>query len=99
LQKLLGTINWVQPLLDLNTQMLAPLFDLLKGDPDLLSSLCLTAETQQILYRVEEAISARKARCVEEHLPVNVYVVMSQQQPIGLLAQWNDKWKDPLYFL
>lgn len=35
LQKVLGTINWVCPLLGLNNELLAPLFELLKGDTDL----------------------------------------------------------------
>ncbi|NWH51932.1 POK6 protein, partial [Fregata magnificens] len=33
LQKLLGTINWIRPLLGITTQDLGPLFKLLKGDP------------------------------------------------------------------
>ncbi|NWS55194.1 POK7 protein, partial [Chunga burmeisteri] len=36
-QKLLGTINWVCPLLGISTEELHPLFKLLKGDPDLTS--------------------------------------------------------------
>ncbi|NWX38471.1 POK18 protein, partial [Notiomystis cincta] len=35
LQKLLGTINWICPLLGITTEELSPLFQLLKGDPDL----------------------------------------------------------------
>ncbi|NXV93078.1 POK6 protein, partial [Calonectris borealis] len=35
LQKLLGTINWVRPLLGITTYELSPLFLLLKVDPDL----------------------------------------------------------------
>ncbi|NWS49940.1 POK8 protein, partial [Probosciger aterrimus] len=34
-QKLLGAINWLQPILGLTTEDLHPLFLLLKGDPDL----------------------------------------------------------------
>ncbi|NXJ09861.1 POK6 protein, partial [Odontophorus gujanensis] len=37
LQKLLGTINWLRLLLDIATQELHPLLQLLKGDPDLIS--------------------------------------------------------------
>ncbi|NXB99440.1 POK6 protein, partial [Orthonyx spaldingii] len=37
LQKLLGTINWIHPLLGITTEELSPLFELLKGDPDLSS--------------------------------------------------------------
>ncbi|NXU50968.1 POK18 protein, partial [Turnix velox] len=34
-QKLLGTINWVRPLLGISSAELGPLFELLKGDTDL----------------------------------------------------------------
>ncbi|NXW25378.1 POK8 protein, partial [Circaetus pectoralis] len=37
LQKLLGTINWVCPLLGISTEELHPLFKLLEGDTDLTS--------------------------------------------------------------
>ncbi|NXE14721.1 PO113 protein, partial [Lophotis ruficrista] len=37
LQKLLGTINWIRLVLGLSTEMLSPLFQMLKGDPDLTS--------------------------------------------------------------
>ncbi|NWZ59419.1 POK10 protein, partial [Haliaeetus albicilla] len=35
MQKLLGTINWVRPLLGITNEELHPLFQLLKGDPAL----------------------------------------------------------------
>ncbi|NXA37992.1 PO113 protein, partial [Eudromia elegans] len=34
LQKLLGVINWLKKLLGVTTEMLYPLFELLKGDPN-----------------------------------------------------------------
>ncbi|NXS65763.1 POK6 protein, partial [Pandion haliaetus] len=37
LQKLLGTVNWVRPVLGITTKELSPLFQILKGDPDLSS--------------------------------------------------------------
>ncbi|NXW39188.1 POK6 protein, partial [Phaetusa simplex] len=37
LQKLLGAINWVRPLLGIPNHELSPLFSLLKGNSDLLS--------------------------------------------------------------
>ncbi|NXP75838.1 POK25 protein, partial [Ramphastos sulfuratus] len=36
-QKLLGSINWLRPLLGFPNHDLAPLFDLLKGNTDLLA--------------------------------------------------------------
>ncbi|NXW88554.1 POK6 protein, partial [Alopecoenas beccarii] len=38
LQKLLGPINWLRPILGITTEELHPLFTLLKGDPNLLST-------------------------------------------------------------
>ncbi|NXH96645.1 POK18 protein, partial [Pachycephala philippinensis] len=35
LQKLLGSLNWLRPILGLSTEPLHPLFDLLRGNPDL----------------------------------------------------------------
>ncbi|NXX23836.1 POK6 protein, partial [Podargus strigoides] len=37
LQKVLGAINWICPLLGLTTEELHPLFKLLKGDSELVS--------------------------------------------------------------
>ncbi|NWI26652.1 PO113 protein, partial [Sula dactylatra] len=37
LQKLLGTINWVRTLMGVDNTTLAPLFNLLRGDSNLLS--------------------------------------------------------------
>lgn len=34
LQKLLGTINWVSPLLPVTTEQVYPFFQLLKGNPE-----------------------------------------------------------------
>ncbi|NXF89782.1 POK10 protein, partial [Eubucco bourcierii] len=36
-QKLLGSINWLRSLLGISNSDLAPLFDLLKGDTNLLA--------------------------------------------------------------
>ncbi|NXK02659.1 POK18 protein, partial [Herpetotheres cachinnans] len=37
LQQLLGTINWIHPLLGISTEELSTLFNTLKGDLDLTS--------------------------------------------------------------
>ena len=51
LQKLLGTINWVRPLLGITTEELSPLFTLLKGDSDLSSSRRLTPQVKTVLRK------------------------------------------------
>ena len=49
-QKLLGTINWVRPLLGISNTDLGPLFDLLKGDTNLVLHVILTLK-QIALYK------------------------------------------------
>ena len=43
-QKLLGDINWIRPYMRLSNFELIPLFDILKGDPQLSSLHALTPE-------------------------------------------------------
>lgn len=60
-QKLLGVINWVRPLLGITNSDLAPLFALLKGQPDLSSPRHLNHEAQLALQKVADAIAHRQA--------------------------------------
>lgn len=73
LQKLLGTVNWIRPLLRLSNMLLAPLFDLLRGDPCLLSPRSLSPEALETLKQVELAIQGRKAWRVVTTIPLNIY--------------------------
>lgn len=69
-QKLLGDINWIRPYLKLSTGELKPLFDILKGDPDLNSKRTLTSEARQAI----ELIQTRLQSCQIVHRdPKNVY--------------------------
>ncbi|NXL68583.1 POK19 protein, partial [Chordeiles acutipennis] len=99
LQKLLGVINWLHPLLGLDNVMLRPLFELLKGESCLTSPRSLTSAATQALPQVENAIAERQAHRVVEELPIQLYVFTVQMHPIGLIAQWNEAWKEPLHFL
>ncbi|NWX30747.1 POK18 protein, partial [Notiomystis cincta] len=58
LQKLLGTINWIRPLLGVTvwTDELSPLFLLLKGDPDLSSPRQLIKTAQKALDTISDKI-------------------------------------------
>ncbi|TRZ10906.1 hypothetical protein HGM15179_016198 [Zosterops borbonicus] len=59
-QQLYGTLNWVRPWLSLSTEDLAPLFSLLKGGEEGLSSpRSLTPEAKQALEKVQETMSTR----------------------------------------
>lgn len=57
LQKLLGTINWIRPLLATTTEELSPLSQLLKGDQELSSPWQLTKTAQKALETVSDKIN------------------------------------------
>ena len=98
LQKLLGSINWVRTFLGIDSSVLEPLFDLLKGAPTLASSPSLTTAAQEDLAEVSQVICHRQAQRIQEGKGFNKgYVINQSKQPVGLLAQWNeDEEKDPL---
>ncbi|NXE16885.1 POK19 protein, partial [Lophotis ruficrista] len=54
---LLGAINWVRLALGLSTELVSPLFQILKGDSDLTSPRRLTPEAQMALQTVLLQIS------------------------------------------
>ncbi|NXY82569.1 POK18 protein, partial [Alcedo cyanopectus] len=73
-QKLLGVINWVRPYLGLTTTHLSPLFNILKGDPDLNSPRELTPEARRALQEVQQAISARQVYRVDPSIDITVFI-------------------------
>ncbi|NXK01199.1 POK18 protein, partial [Corythaixoides concolor] len=100
LQRLLGTINWVCPLLDIDNTQLSPLFDMLKGKSSLNSPRRLTPEAQKALAQVELAIQSRQAYRQKENLEIMLMVINNVKQPLGLIAQWDEKQQnDPLILL
>ncbi|KFP59938.1 hypothetical protein N322_09690, partial [Cariama cristata] len=74
LQKLLGTINWVRPLLGITTEELSPLLNVLKGDSDLLSPRSLTQEANIALQKVSTKIATTFASRVDNSLPIELYI-------------------------
>ncbi|NXN56498.1 POK18 protein, partial [Rynchops niger] len=83
-------INWVHPLLGITTKELSPLFNILKGDPDLASPRSLTSTAQKSLQHVANKIqSTTAARCIEQ-LPIRLFVIYQEFQPYALIGQWND---------
>ncbi|KAJ7428143.1 endogenous retrovirus group K member 18 Pol protein-like protein [Pitangus sulphuratus] len=93
LQKLLGAINWIRPVLGISTDDLSPLFDLLKGDADLSSPWSLTLEAEQALQIVEQKISNHKAQRILEGVPVSLVLSLNDKQPLAVLGQFfhNDE--------
>ncbi|NXC27726.1 POK18 protein, partial [Campylorhamphus procurvoides] len=88
LQKLFGTINCIRPMLGITTEELSPLFDLLKGGPDL-PSLCQFTETsQQALQLVTKKIHTVFAGWHRLNVMIALFVIYSSFQPYALIGQW-----------
>ncbi|NXM46812.1 POK18 protein, partial [Gymnorhina tibicen] len=96
-QKLLGTINWVRPMLGITNEEMSPLFKLLKGDTDL-SARTLTKEAHLALEIIADKISSYNAACYVVDLPVTLFVINNTFQPFAILGQVATEGKD-VYFL
>lgn len=96
---MLGSINWVRSLLEISNTDLSPLFDLLKGEPDLLSPRQLTPEASQALQLVADAISNRQAAQWAPELPFSLIILNTDRQPHALIFQWDAKEPDPLLII
>ncbi|NWZ46568.1 POK11 protein, partial [Haliaeetus albicilla] len=89
-QKLLGTINWVRPMLGITSEELSNLFNVLKGDPDLTSPQILIPAAKEELNLVSQKISTLQAHRRDLTLPVDVYVIQGPKQPFAIIGQ-HDK--------
>uniref|UniRef100_K7FUX2 ribonuclease H n=1 Tax=Pelodiscus sinensis TaxID=13735 RepID=K7FUX2_PELSI len=75
LQKLLGTINWIQPTLGVTTEELSPLFQLLRGNSDLSSPRALTPKAVAVLQRVVEKIQTAFGHRRDAYLPIGLFLI------------------------
>ncbi|NXE59346.1 POK18 protein, partial [Calcarius ornatus] len=98
-QKLLGTINWVRSYLGLTYSQLAPLFDLLKCDPELTSPRKLTPEAKAALETVEQATTNRQVYQICPEVYITEFILIANFHPTGIVGQWNTHWPDPLHIL
>ncbi|NWV91459.1 POK10 protein, partial [Machaerirhynchus nigripectus] len=98
-QKLLGTINWLGPYLGLTTAQLSPLFDTLKGDPDLNLQQTLTPEARRSLDEVQHAVSTHQVYRVDLSIDIAISVVIPDLHPTGITGQWSQQWPNPLHAL
>ncbi|KFW86776.1 hypothetical protein N305_08804, partial [Manacus vitellinus] len=94
LQKLLGAINWIRPVLGITTGDLHPLFELLRGDADLSSPRHLTPDAIKTLSTVEKKVSERQSCRRMEGLPSSLVIIREERQPLGLLGQFTGDKKD-----
>lgn len=94
MQKLLGDINWIRPYLHIPNSDLKPLFDLLKGDPDIASHRRLTPEARAALQRVEKALGGATLHRIEPGRPFDVCLLQTSLQPTAVIWQ-----KGPLLWI
>ncbi|RMC04239.1 hypothetical protein DUI87_19058 [Hirundo rustica rustica] len=87
LQKLLGTINWVGPLLGITNEDLSPSFVLLKGDPESNSSGQLTDEARDALDKVSQAIQTHQAHRINPNLQFVLAILGKGSQLHALIFQ------------
>ncbi|NXE02931.1 POK18 protein, partial [Chaetorhynchus papuensis] len=99
LQKLLGSLNWLRPILGLSTELLHPLFALLRGDPNLKSLRQLTPDAKKALDRCAQALESHQGWRWDPDEPVSLLVVASKFQPFAVLFQWFPDDSDPLHVL
>ena len=86
-QKLLGDINWIRPYMRLSNFELIPLFDILKGDPQLSSPRALTPEARVALEKVERCLEKAKLYRWKEGEDILLCVLKTFHQPTGVLWQ------------
>ncbi|KAK4811180.1 hypothetical protein QYF61_019811 [Mycteria americana] len=98
-QRILGAINWVRPLLGITNDTLQPLFDLLRGDPALDSKRILTPEAKEALAHIKQAIQSRQAHRVHDGYGLQLYIINTITQPLALLGQWVATNNDPLLLI
>ncbi|NXM42365.1 POK18 protein, partial [Gymnorhina tibicen] len=87
------------PYLGLTIAQLSPVFNILKGDPELTSRRKLTPEAEQGLEEVQQAISNRQVYQVGLTIDIVVFLVTPDFLPTGIIGQWSDQWSDPLQIL
>ncbi|NWW69842.1 POK25 protein, partial [Climacteris rufus] len=98
--KLLGIINWLRPYLGLTAMQVSPLFNILKGDPDLNSPRKLTPEEQRALNEVQQqVVSPRPVYRVDPSIDITVFITALDVHPTGIIGKWNKQWADPLHIL
>lgn len=95
MQRLLGAITWVRPLLGITNRGLQPLFDLLKGDSAPNSPRYLTEEARHSLNKVSSPIQTHQAHQMDPVLPFLLVVLGRGPQLHALIFQWDSKLSDP----
>lgn len=88
-QKLFRDINWIPPSLKLATADLAPLFNILQGNPSSSSPQQLSIGANAALTKVEAALQAAQLTRVDLTEPLQVLISPTAHTPMGVI------WQDP----
>ncbi|KAF4793692.1 Endogenous retrovirus group K member 11 Pol protein [Turdus rufiventris] len=87
LHSLCGSLNWVRPWLGLTNEDLEPLFNLLKGERELVSPGELTPEAKTATEKVQKALAERQAHRYQPELPFKFIVLGKLPHLHGLIFQ------------
>ncbi|RMC20476.1 hypothetical protein DUI87_01326 [Hirundo rustica rustica] len=99
LHSLCGSLNWVRPWLGLTNEDLDPLFNLLKGERELVSPRVLTPEAKTAIEKVQKALSERQAHRCEPNIPFQFIVLGKLPHLHGLIFQWIEGQRDSLLII
>nr|CAA45618.1 Reverse Transcriptase-and Integrase precursor [Lymphoproliferative disease virus] len=99
LQRLLGIIQWLKPILSLRPEQLQVFYDLLKGKTRPEEPCRLTEEAQQELRNIQQRLQASCVGRWRSDLPITLFVCTTAAGGIGLIAQQQDQRIQPLYWL
>ncbi|NXF81148.1 POK19 protein, partial [Sclerurus mexicanus] len=94
LQSLLGSINWIRPNLGISTDDLQPLFQLLRGDPNLNSPRSLTPEATEALTIVQRKLISPTVSRRWVDVPPVAFLFRVKTQPFAAVGQYNSQEKD-----
>ncbi|TRZ06690.1 hypothetical protein HGM15179_020417, partial [Zosterops borbonicus] len=99
LHSLCRSLNWVRPWLGLTNEDLVPLFNLLKGERELVSPRELTPEVKMAIEKVQKALSERQAHQCEPNIPFHFIVLGKLPHLHGLIFQWIEGQRDSLLII
>lgn len=86
-QKLLGNINWIRPYLKITTGELKPLFEILNGDPNPISTRQLTIEACEALNKVNEKLTLTRVQRLDPAEEWSLCILKTNYTPTACLWQ------------
>lgn len=91
-QKLLVNINWIRPYLKITTGELKPLFEILNGDPNPISTRQLTIEACEALNKVNEKLTLTRVQRLDPAEEWSLCILKTNYTPqpaCGRMGYWN----------